>query len=63
MRNSDLEPEGERVRPTFLQNFRAASLASEPEFEMKAREAVAMPPEERVRVTRSEQRAPVQGLW
>ena len=53
----------ERARPTLRANFRAASVASEPELDMKAREEVDMPPEAWVRETRREQRAPVQGLW
>ena len=53
---------GDRSRPTLRQNFIAASFASEPEFEMKARAAVCIPPDASVLSTRSRQIAPVQGL-
>ena len=56
-------PDACRVLPTFRANLRAASLASEPELQMKTLEALCMEPLSRVLETSSWERAPVQGLW
>jgi hypothetical protein len=49
--------------PTLRENFSAASLASEPELQMKTREAVAKAECSCVLVTRSLESSPVQRLW
>ena len=57
------EPDGCRILPTFRANLMAASLASEPELQMKTLDASDMDPDARVFSTMSWERAPVQGLW
>ncbi len=61
-RSSCLEPEGSSTLPTLRANFMAASLASEPELQMKALETACIEPDSRVLSIMSLESSPVQGL-